>query len=244
MHNGSVDELVERRRRGRPRKDRTATSGRAAILRAAVEEFADRGYEAASLRAVARRAGVDPALVHHYFDAKADLFAATLEAPLRPDRIVAVLLAAPREELGERLVRYLLTQLEDERSADRMVVILRTVLSGSVGTRLVREFLTREVFARLATVSDAPDAALRANLAASQIVGLMMTRYALRLEPIASAEPDDLARRVGPVVQWHLFGEPLDLTGPNSSPRADGEADREDIDEATAPLDETTATGE
>lgn len=202
-----VSELAERRRRGRPRKERGAASTRSAIVRAAAEEFTERGYEAASLRAVARRAGVDSALVHHYFEDKADLFAATLEAPIRPDRVLDVLLAAPREQVGETLVRYLLTQLEDERAAGRIVLILRTALSSGPGTRMLREFLTREVFARLAALTHADDADLRADLAASQIAGLMMTRYVLKLEPIASAAPDELARRVGPVIQWHLFGD-------------------------------------
>ncbi|WP_434318018.1 TetR/AcrR family transcriptional regulator [Leifsonia sp. P73] len=79
-----MSELAERRRRGRPRKERGAASTRSAIVRAAADEFTERGYEAASLRAVARRAGVDSALVHHYFDDKAELFAATLEAPCGP----------------------------------------------------------------------------------------------------------------------------------------------------------------
>ncbi|NUU07405.1 TetR/AcrR family transcriptional regulator [Leifsonia sp. C5G2] len=177
-------------------------------MRAAADEFAERGYEAASLRAIARRAGVDSALVHHYFDGKADLFAATLEAPLRPDRVLEVVLAGPRDAVGESLVRYLLERLDDEKSARRMVVILRTVLGGGPGTRMVREFLTREVLSKLAALSGRADADLRAELAAAQLVGLMVTRYALRVEPIAGAPVDDLARRVGPVVQWHLFGEP------------------------------------
>ncbi|WP_434318849.1 hypothetical protein [Leifsonia sp. P73] len=105
------------------------------------------------------------------------------------------------------LVRYLLTQLEDERAAGRMVLILRTVLSSGPGTRMLREFLTREVFTRLAALTHSDDADLRADLAASQVVGLMMTRYALKLQPVASAAPDELARRVGPVIQWHLFGD-------------------------------------
>lgn len=203
-----MSELAERRRPGRPRKERGAASARAGILRAAADEFAERGYEAASLRAIARRAGVDSALVHHYFDGKPDLFAATLEAPLRPDRVLDVVLSGPREAVGESLVRYLLERLDDEKAARRMVVILRTVLGGGPGTRMVREFLMREVLAKLAALTDAPDPRLRAELAASQLVGLMVTRYALQVEPIASATADDLARRVGPVLQWHLFGEP------------------------------------
>lgn len=208
VDNVLVSEVDERRRPGRPRKDRGTASARAAILRAAADEFAERGYEAASLRAVARRAGVDSALVHHYFDGKADLFAATMEAPLRPDRVLEVVLAGPREAVGESLVRYLLERLDDDKAARRMVVILRTVLGSGPGTRMVREFLTREVLSKLAALSDGPDARLRAELAASQLVGIMMTRYALQVEPIASAPADELARRVGPVLQWHLFGDP------------------------------------
>ncbi len=118
-----------------------------------------------------------------------------------------IVLGAPREAVGETLVRYLLTQLEDERAAGRMVLILRTALGSGAGTRMLREFLTREVFTRLASLAHTDDADLRADLAASQIVGLMMTRYALKLKPIATATPDELARRVGPVIQWHLFGD-------------------------------------
>ena len=209
VDNGRVSELVERRGRGRPRKTRGAASARSAIVRAAADEFVERGYEAASLRAVARRAGVDSALVHHYFDGKADLFASVLEAPLRPDRMLDLVLSAPREEVGERLVRLLCERLDDGRAAGRLVVILRTALGSGPGTRMVREFLTREVFSRLSALNEgADDAGLRADLAAAQVVGLMMTRYVLELEPVASASPDELARRVGPVVQWHLFGDP------------------------------------
>ena len=206
VHNGRVSEVAERRGRGRPRKVRGAASARDAIVRAAAEEFVERGYEATSLRAVARRAGVDSALVHHYFDGKADLFAAALEAPLRPDRVLDVVLSAPREEIGERLVRYLCEQLDDGPAAGRMVVVLRTALGSGPGTRMVRE-----VFSRLAALNDgAADAELRADLAAAQIVGLIMTRYVLKLEPVAAASADELAHRVGPVLQWHLFGTPLD----------------------------------
>lgn len=203
-----MSEVAERRGPGRPRKERGGASTRASILRAAAEEFAERGYEAASLRAIARRAGVDSALVHHYFDGKSDLFAATLEAPLRPDRVLEVVLAGPREAVGESIVRYLVTRLDDDKSARRMVVILRTALGGGPGTRMVREFLVSEVLSKLAALSDLPDAELRAELAAAQLVGLMLTRYALRLDPVAGAPADELARRIGPVVQWHLFGTP------------------------------------
>jgi AcrR family transcriptional regulator len=179
---------------------------KAAIIRAATEEFAERGYEAASLRAIARRAGVDSALVHHYFEDKADLFTATLEAPLRPDRVITVILAGPREDVGTSIVRYLLEQLEDKKARARMVAILRTAVGSGPGSRMLKEFLVREVFQRLAAASGSADADLRANLAASQLVGLMLTRFVLRLEPIASTPTEELVQRVGPVIQWHLFG--------------------------------------
>ncbi len=209
MQNGRVSEVVERRKRGRPRKEaRSGASARAAILKAAAEEFADRGYEAASLRAIARRAGVDSALVHHYFDDKADLFTASLEAPLRPDRALEVILAGPHDEIGVSIVRFLLEQLERPKAQARMVAILRTALSSGPGSRMLKEFLAREVFLRLAAAADGDDAALRANLAAAQLVGVMITRFVLKLEPIATAPAEELALRVGPVIQWHLFGDP------------------------------------
>jgi len=206
VHNGHVSEVVERRRRGRPRKEREGASAKAAIVKAATEEFAERGYEAASLRAIARRAGVDSALVHHYFDDKADLFAAALEVPVRPDRMLAVILAGPRDQVGAAIVRYLLEQLDDPKAQARFVVILRTALGSGPGSRMLKEFLVREVLARLATAGGADDAELRATLAASQLVGLMITRYVVKLEPIAHADPGELVDRIGPVIQWHLFG--------------------------------------
>ncbi len=210
------------RRPGRPRAGaRAGASTKAAIIRAATEEFADRGYEAASLRAIARRAGVDSALVHHYFEDKADLFTASLEVPLRPDRMIAVILSGPRDEVGASIVRYLLEQLDDTKAQSRVVAILRTALGSGPGSRMLKEFLTREVFVRLASATESEDAALRANLAASQLVGILVTRFVLKLDPIATAPKEELVRRVGPVLQWHLFGFgdperfPLDSAGPD-----------------------------
>jgi AcrR family transcriptional regulator len=213
-----MSEVDERRKRGRPRKEaREGASARTAILKAATDEFGERGYEAASLRAVARRAGVDSALVHHYFDDKADLFIASLEAPLRPDRVLDVLLAGPRDEIGVGVVRYLLERLENDKAKSRVVVILRTALSSGPGSRMLKEFLAREVFSRLAAAAGTEDADLRADLVASQLVGLMMTRFVLKLDPIASAPVEELAQRVGPVLQWHLFGYPdTGLSRPHS----------------------------
>ena len=150
------------------------------------------------MRAVARRAGVDPALVHHYFDAKADLFAEVIAAPLRPDRAIKAVLAGPREDIGVNLVRFLLEEFENPGVRARGTAAA-PARSSDPRHELLREFLVREVFRRIAAALDAPDAELRANLAASQIVGIMLARYVLRLSRSASAPIDDLVARVGPV---------------------------------------------
>jgi len=191
-------------RRGRRRKD--AGDARSAILAAASAEFLAHGYDGTSLRAIARRAGVDPALVHHYFEDKAALFAEALETPVRPQDIVRLALAAPREHVGETIVRTVLESLDSPASRNRMRQLLRTALGHDFAARMLRQFLVREVLGRIAAELDAPDAELRATLAASQIVGLMVVRAGIEAEPLASAPIDDVVARVGPVVQWHLVG--------------------------------------
>ena len=191
-------------RRGRRRKD--AGDARSAILAAASAEFLAHGYDGTSLRAIARRAGVDPALVHHYFEDKAALFAEALETPVRPQDIVRLALAAPREHVGETIVRTVLEALDSPASRNRMRQLLRTALGHDFAARMLRQFLVREVLGRIAAELDAPDAELRATLAASQIVGLMVVRAGIEAEPLASAPIDGVVARVGPVVQWHLVG--------------------------------------
>ncbi|MEO6825940.1 MAG: TetR family transcriptional regulator [Microbacteriaceae bacterium] len=205
---GSGTGRGRKRQRGRPRAD-AAVDTKKRITRAAAAEFADRGYEAASLRSIARRAGVDPALVHHYFEDKADLFTTTVGAPIRPDRLLSVILAGPHEQIGEGLVRYLLGSLVDPTAQTRIVALLRTAIGHNPASGLLKEFLIREVMLRLASATTDENAELRANLAASQVAGLLMLRYVLRVEPLASAPIDEVAARVGPVIQWQLFGTAL-----------------------------------
>jgi AcrR family transcriptional regulator len=178
---------------------------------AAGREFIDRGYDAASFRGIARRAGVDPALVHHYFADKAELFAETVSAPIRPDRIVAQILQGPRDRVGDSLVRMLLSAMENPKTRDRVIELLRTALGHHFAATMLRQFLFREVFHRIADGLDVPDGELRATLAATQVVGLMVVRYGVRAEPLASESIDEVARRIGPVIQWHLTGYPGSL---------------------------------
>lgn len=213
------------RRRGRPRGASGApqASGREEIVKAATAEFAERGYEAASLRAIARRAGVDAALVHHYFGDKAELFTETMAAPIRPDRMLKAVLAGPRDDIGVNIVRSMLEQLEAPRAQTRIVAILRAALGAGPFQRMFKEFLVREVFLTLARAVGGNDAELRATLAASQIVGLLLMRFVLRIEPLAGAPIDQVVRRVGPVVQWHLTGFAPDGPAMLDTPGRDGE---------------------
>jgi AcrR family transcriptional regulator len=199
-----VDEADAAPRRGRRRKG--DGDARAAILKAAGTEFLANGYDGTSLRAVARRAGVDPALVHHYFDDKAALFMESLEAPVRPQDIVQRALSGPRDRIGETVVRAVLEALDTPATRDRMRQLVRTALGHDFAARMLRQFVVREVLGRIAGAIDAPDAQFRATLAASQIVGLMVVRAGLQAEPLASASIDDVVARIGPVVQWHLVG--------------------------------------
>jgi AcrR family transcriptional regulator len=194
-------------RRGRRKSTNESAGARAQIVAAAGAEFAANGYDATSLRAVARRAGVDAALVHHYFADKADLFAATVDVPIRPDRLVAEILRGPRDAIGATIVRSLVTQLDNAPARDAFLALLRTALGHEFAARMLRQFMMREVLGRIASQLDAPDSELRASLAASQIVGLIIARYALKLGALADATPDEVVARVGPVVQWHLLGE-------------------------------------
>ena len=204
-----MEERAQPRRRGRPRgANRDDTKAR--ILEAAAAEFGERGYEGASIRSIARRADVDPALVHHYFDDKAALVAEVVAVPLRPDRIVRAALDGPIEELGERLLRSVLAAWESPAVRPAATAALRSAIGQGPVARMLREFLRREIMHRLATrIGDAEDAELRAELAASQVVGIIMVRFVLAFEPLASLSDDELVSRAAPAVQWHLTG-----TGP------------------------------
>lgn len=194
--------MAKARRRGRPRG---RTDARERILTAAVEEFGEHGYDAATIRLIADRAGVDPALVHHYFGTKADLFAEAADLPIRPDVVVPLILSGPRDEVGERIIRYVLEAFEDEGTRRRGVMMLRAAVGGKAATPLVVGFLTRELLPRVARQLDVPDADLRADLVASQMAGLLIVRYVVGVKPLADAPIDELARRIGPTLQRYLF---------------------------------------
>jgi len=179
---------------------------RDAILAAARLAFATRGYGATSVRAVARAAGVDPSLVLHFFGSKDGLFEAALELPLDPAAIVAGLLAGDLDTLGEQVVRTFLGVWDATPGQGPMLAMLRSAVSHEDSAAMLRELLLRVILRPVAhgAGGDRPD--LRASLLASQVVGLALTRYVLKLEPVASASADDLAPLLGPTLQRYLTG--------------------------------------
>lgn len=191
-----------KRRRGRPRGGESGARER--IVSAAIEEFGELGYDGTTMRGIASRAGVDPALLHHYFGTKADLFAETIGAPMRPDVDIPTLIDGPREALGERIVRYVLDAWERPDTRKRGVMLLRAGIGNRLATPLLSEFLQRELFARIAAVLEVPDASLRAALVASQVAGLLIARHILQIPAVTHASVDELVAWVGPTVQRYL----------------------------------------
>lgn len=193
-----------------PRGRRPAGSdARGDIVEAARAEFAERGYDAVSLRAIARRAGVDSALVHHYFDGKAELFAAVITLPVNPQVLIDAVLAVPREAVGEALARTFLLVWDSPEGRVRFAALIRSVLTHDEAARMVREFVVREIFARIALAhapagEDPAEAERRAGLAAGQLIGVAMLRYAVHLPALVDADPDALIADLAPTLQRYL----------------------------------------
>lgn len=181
-----------------------ASGTREAILSAAKDAFNTKGYDATSLRGVARTAGVDPALVTHFFGSKDGLFEAALELPLDPATVVPLLLSEGIDGLGERVVRTFLGVWDSTPGQGPMLAMLRSAVSHEDSALRLRALLSRVLLRPLAEGAGAGQVDLRAALLASQIVGLALTRYVLRLEPVASASADELAPLLGPTLQRYL----------------------------------------
>ncbi len=194
----------------RPTGRRPGPSGtREAIRDAAARQFAELGYDRASMRSIARDAEVDPALVAHFFGTKHELFVDVVELPFDPADVVPALFAGAREELGRRLADFILAALAVPEARRRIVGLVRAAASEPEAAKMVRELLSRELFARIVEQLGVEDAELRANLVGSQIVGLVMARHVVGLEPLASLSDEAVARAIAPNLQRYLT-EPLD----------------------------------
>lgn len=203
-------------RPGRSGRRPGSADTRGRILAAARASFGERGFDGATIRDVAGRASVDPALVHHYFGSKQRLFVAAMDFPPEFQGAIPGLLAGSRDDLGERLVRFVVSLWDVPPVRPLLAGLLRSATTDPVAAAMLRRLLTDGPFLALAAAIDRPDAELRAVLVGTQLIGLAMARYVVGVEPIASASPEDLARWVGPTVQRYLTGDidagPGDLT--------------------------------
>nr|WP_267594060.1 TetR family transcriptional regulator [Carbonactinospora thermoautotrophica] len=177
---------------------------RGQILAAALSEFAAHGYEKTSIRGIARLAGVDPALVYHYFGSKERVFVEALQFPFNPAEIVPKLVAGGVEGLGERVARLFFSVWEDPAGRERGLAVIRSVHTSEQGARMLRGFLIQELFRRVAANLDLPQPELRATLIGSQLVGLISIRYVLKVEPLASMPPEQLIPVIAPTLQRYL----------------------------------------
>ncbi|SDC28395.1 TetR/AcrR family transcriptional regulator [Actinokineospora iranica] len=196
----------ERRRGRRP----GGTDTKAALLAAAREVFIEQGYDGATVRAIARRAGVDAAMVNHWFGGKEALFAqAVLQLPFNPQELIANLLEGDPDSVGERIVRTFLTTW-DAQDGGVFAALIRSVASHDQVANALRDFFIKNVFSQLASVVSVDGRAeLRANLVASQMIGLGMVRYVAEFEPLARTDIDTLVKAIGPTLQRYLNG-PID----------------------------------
>ncbi|MEW2528821.1 MULTISPECIES: TetR family transcriptional regulator [unclassified Streptomyces] len=199
------------RRRGRPSRTQTerGPATRETILDAARDQFSAHGYEKTSVRAIAKAAGVDSALVHHYFGTKEQLFAAAVEVSFAPAlQAPAAIQDGPLDAVGERLTRFVLGVWEDPATRTPLLAIVRSAVNNETAAAVFRRLVSTQLLSRIAGTLDLPDAELRAELAAAQLVGVAMLRYVIQVEPLASADLEELVARVAPVVQGHLTGFP------------------------------------
>lgn len=185
---------------------------------AARETFAERGFDSATMRQIATRAGVDPALVHHYFGTKEQLFQAAVQIPLNPAEIMPMVLAGGVDHLGTNLVRTFL-KIWDSPAGPAAAAVLRSAMSSEWTTKLLREFLVTQILRRVVRESglDTADAPLRTSLVATQMAGLAFMRYIIKLEPLASLPAEQVVGLIAPNVQRYLTGE---LSPPESGDAA------------------------
>jgi AcrR family transcriptional regulator len=157
------------------------------------------------MRAVARAAGVDAALVHHYFEGKEDLLLAAMEVPFDPRTLIGAVVEGPRDQVGDRIVRTVLGLWEDPQRRPRLLAVIRAAIANEASSHLLRDGFLRLILDQIASVPGVDDARRRGNLVASQVIGLIMTRYVVGLEPIASMSVDEVADAIGPTIQRYLF---------------------------------------
>jgi AcrR family transcriptional regulator len=186
-----------------------ATRTREAILDAARHQFGLAGYDRTSLRAIAARAKVDQALIIHFFGSKMGLFLEVVDLPVDPEVVIPALITGPRAEIGSRVATFLVSVLEDEQGLATITSLVRAASSEPEAARLVRDRLTHELWSPLARRLEVDDAELRVSLVGSQMIGLVLARYVVAVEPLASVTPGQVISLIAPTLQRYLV-EPFD----------------------------------
>jgi len=186
-----------------PDKPRKSERTRAAILKAAQELFAELGYERTTVRDIAARAAIDPAMVVRYFGSKDALFARATAIDLKlPD-----LTKAAPAQFGEILIRHFLEVWEGPSSNGTLTILLRTSASDEDVAAKMRNVFAGQVLPMLARVAVPGEVATRAGLLSSQLLGLALCRYVLKVPPVVAMTPERIIACFGPVLQRHLTGE-------------------------------------
>lgn len=183
-----------------------APDTREAILEAARATFAEAGYDRATIRRIATTAGVDPALVHHYFGSKEGLFAAAVHLPLVPEQIVDEVFAAGVDHAGEHLATLFFRIWETPETREALIGQVRMALSSDQPPAL-RDFLATTLFRRVAEHLPGSDRELRTQLVAAHLMGVAMARYVIKLEPLASLPVERIVKKVAPRLQEYLSGK-------------------------------------
>lgn len=180
---------------------------RDAILQTARRRFADDGYRGATIRAIAGDAGVDPALVHHYFGSKQELFATVVKFPVSPVVVADRLKQVAGDDAGAHLLRTFLSVWDVPEYQDRMRILMRTAMGDERSAQTIRDFIVDTLLEPVARRLGARDPRTRALLVATQAIGLSFLRYLVPTDPIASMSTDELVAIYAPTIQRYLTGD-------------------------------------
>ena len=192
-------------KRGPGRRPGTADT-RGEILDVARREFAEKGYDGASVRGIAREASVDPALVHHFFGSKEQVFVAAMALPVDPGDLLPDVLDGDPALLGERFARVFLGLWSNEEFREPMLALLRSATTSERGAATLREFVGSAMLGRMVSGVQGPDAALRVSAAAAQLGGVVLLRYVIKIPALAAATDEEIIALVAPMLQRYLTG--------------------------------------
>lgn len=181
-------------------------STREEIIEEARRQFAELGYRRTTMRGIGRGAGVDPRMILHFFGSKQALFTSTIDLPFEPEIAFESLFASGAEGIGRRVAEFILGVLDDPHGQSTVTSIIRAAVSEPEAAALVRELLTRRLLLPLARRASRDRPELRASLIGAQVVGLVMARQVVALEPLRAASHDDLVQMLAPVFEYYLLG--------------------------------------